>query len=356
MPQGLTPEWLTDALRVVGEIDGDVRVREVDARQVGDGTGMMSELALLHLTYSSESAATAALPRSLVAKYPSSNTNNREIAMAYKLYERETRFFAEVDALTSACSPRALISELQGDNFLILMEDMSDYRIGDQESGADLADTMAMGIELAKLHATFWQNVEALPWVPHISNSYHATNMETLVKVGWDNMTALFQDFIDPGLARKGDAFIAEVPRLQAAMDAAPITLLHGDFRMENVFFGTQPQHVPVAIIDWQGPLLGRGIVDLALMLGQSTRTAVRRGHERDVIATYSETLGELGVDYPRDEVWQDYRLALLYNWLYVGVVAGTLDASNKKAFAWMSQMVARQSAASLDLDVFELL
>ncbi len=178
----------------------------------------------------------------------------------------------------------------------------------------------------------------------------------TLVKIGWPNMIEIFKASIDPQIAAKGEVFAQALGQLQTMMDTAPITLIHGDFRMENVLFGTAPQHKPVAIIDWQGPLLGKGMVDLALMLGQSTRTDVRRAHERQLIARYADKLSELGVaGYDAEQAWQDYECALLYNWVYVGVVAGTLDASNQRAFAWMSQMVARQSTASLDLDVFRL-
>ena len=46
----------------------------------------------------------------------------------------------------------------------------------------------------------------------------------------------------------------------------------------------------------------------------------------------------------------------VMYNWIYVVSVAGGLDTSNDKAFAWMSQMVARQTAVSQDLNVFELM
>ena len=65
----------------------------------------------------------------------------------------------------------------------------------------------------------------------------------------------------------------------------------------------------------------------------------------------------ENGVDCPAfDEVWEDYRMATLYNWVYITVVAGTLDVSNAAAFAWISQSLARHSAAADDLEVLALL
>lgn len=354
MPEGLSAAWLTDRLRQSGFLPQGVRVAGVERQQVGDGAGMMSELARLCLTYDGDAVQ---LPRSMVAKFPSRNPTNREIAMAYNLYEREVRYFAELDPLTTAHSPHAFVSEIQGDNFLILMEDMAAYRVGDQALGANLAETEAMIDELAKLHAAFWTKVGDLAWVPRIANSYHATNMARLAEGGWANMIEIFADYIDPATAARGNEFMAALPQLQDAVDRAPTTLLHGDFRMENVFFGTAQQHRPLAIIDWQGPLLGKGMVDVALMLGQSTRTEVRQAHQRGLIARYAGRLRKLGVvGYGAEAAWADYQLALLYNWVYVAVVAGALDVSNERAFAWMSQMVARQSAATRELDLFRLL
>ncbi len=353
-PEGLTPAWLNDVLHREGLIDDDTNVTQVTQVQVGDGTGMMSELMRLKLAYDREDAQG---PRSLVAKYPSQNPTNREIAMSYNLYEREVRYFDELDPLTSAYSPATYYLQLHGDNFIILMEDMSEYRVGDQTQGADLDDTEHAIGALAQLHAAFWNDVEHLDWVPHIANSYHADNMATLVEVGWPNMCDAFHQHLDAGIAGRGKQFIAEIRQLQNLVNRPPMTLLHGDFRMENLFFATEPSHQPIAIIDWQGPLIGMGMVDVALFLGQSTQADVRREHERTLVARYVDALASEGVqDYDHKRAWADYKLALLYNWVYVGVVAGTLDSSNERAFQWMSQMVERQCAATLELDLFELI
>ena len=140
MPEGLTPAWLTEVLTQTGFLPAGVRISEVQQEQVGEGVGMMSELARLRLTYEGNADE---LPRTLVAKFASRNPTNREVAMSYNLYERETRYFAELDPLTAAYSPPTLISAIEGDNFLILMQDMADYRVGNQVEGADLADTQA---------------------------------------------------------------------------------------------------------------------------------------------------------------------------------------------------------------------
>ncbi len=346
LPDGLTPEWLTTALQNCGVLQGNATVTAVQCQQVGEGVGMMSELSRVVLQYGGDPGEA---PTSFVAKYPSQNPTNRGVAMSFNLYEREVRYFAELEALTTAQSPRAYIAEIRDDNFLLLLEDLGDYRTGDQIAGADLHDSSAAVAELAKLHAAFWNQVDGIDWIPHIYKSYHADNMLAGTAAGWANMVVVFGEFLPADIATLQPRFSAALPGLQQAMDAAPITLIHGDYRMENFLFGTRPGHHPLAIIDWQGPLLGRGMVDVALVLGQSTRTDIRREHEHSLVEQYVRDLQQLGVAYAFEQAWQDYLTALLYNWCYVAVVAGTLDARNERAFAWMSQMVARQVAATQD-------
>ena len=144
---------------------------------------------------------------------------------------------------------------------------------------------------------------------------------------------------------------------MQREQYRSPRTLLHGDFRMENLLYGTQAGQEDVVVIDFQGPLLGSGFVDLALFLGQSTKTEVRKQHEKELVARYVEGLKAEGVtSIDNDAAWLAYRRAILYNWVYAAVVAGTLDSSNEKTSAWMKQMVDRQLAATFQLDIFELL
>lgn len=353
MPQGLTPEWLSGILAEAGALPDGVRVVEARRSKLGEGTGMMSELRRLHLRY--DQAAPQA-PASLIAKYPSQNPTNRAVAMRYKVYEREVRYFKEVDPLTTAKAPATYCAQIEDGNFILLMEDLGDYRVGDQTIGATLADSQAAVDALARLHAPLWRNVDRLDWVPHVANSYHAANMQALAEGGWDNMASIFADFLPAPMAAMKADFLNALPNLQQRMDRPPITFVHGDFRMANLLYATAPQHHPLVILDWQGPLLARGLFDVALFLGHSTQTAVRRQHERALLRRYLQGLDALGVAYPFAEAWEHYRVALLHAWSYVAVVSGALDASDARAFAWMSRMIARQVAATEDLELRSLL
>lgn len=342
MPNGLTAHWLSGVL--------EKPITRVKLEQIGEGAGMMSELSRVHVFYGDDTPA-----NSYIAKYASQNKTNRDVAMSFNLYEREVRYFKELDSITAAKSPATVISKIQGDNFIILMADLHDYQVGDQIIGADLHQTELAIDELVKLHGSFWNKVDNLAWIPGIAESYHADNMLNFSDPAWDQMLGVFGEFVPADIANMKGAFRKALPSLQARLRQKPDTLIHGDFRMENLLFGTQPGHDPIAIIDWQGPLLGNGLVDVCLILGQSTQTDIRQAHERELLNRYASGLAAMGITYNQN-IWEDYRYTHLYNWVYAAVVAGTLDASNERAYAWMSQMIKRQVATTLDLELLELL
>ncbi|MEQ8691336.1 MAG: phosphotransferase [Pseudomonadales bacterium] len=352
MPDGLTPEWLTQVLSTRGVLAEGGEITAVEVEQIGDGVGMMSELARVHLTCSPPGAA----PRSIVAKFASQNPTNREVSMDFHVYEREVRYFQELDARTELVSPEMHYAAIEGDEFVLLMEDLEAYRCGDQTAGATLRESELAIDALVRLHAPFWNRVDDLTWVPGVADSYHADNLYNFVQAGWPAMMEHFGQFVAPEIDARRDRFFAAARDLQARMNQAPRTFLHGDFRMENFFYGQEPQHHDIVIFDFQGPLLGKGVVDVALLLCQSTQKEVRRAHERDLVNRYAAGLRAREVDYSDAQAWDDYVEAILYSWLYTGVVSGTLDASNPISFAWMSQMIDRHSTASMDHAVFDRL
>lgn len=354
MPEGLSPKLLTELLHQNGVLPPEGRVASLIRKPVGEGTGMMAELSLLTVDYEGPSGAA---PKSFIAKYASRNPTNRDIARDYRLYERESRFASELAPVIDVRTPEVFFSGLDGDRFLILMEDLTDYQVGSQVRGADLHQSELAIDELAKLHSAFWGRVDQLSWVPTVSGSYHADNMRALSAIGIDGVAEKFPAVLANDIKQHKQRYLDAIPVMQAWMQKEPVTLIHGDYRMENLLYGCEPDHHPVVVLDWQGPVLARGIVDVALFLAQSATTEVRRRYEKSLLERYVDGLRAGGVkDLDPTSVWADYRRAIMFNWIYVVVVAGTLDISNQTAYLWMAEMVARQTATSYDLDVFELI
>lgn len=262
-PDQLTTSWITDMLTRTGHLSSQ-KLIDIRLSTIGEGAGMMSLLSRLQLTYDSAGSG----PTTLVVKSPALVEANRQVAVNFRTYEREARFFLELANRCQACTPEILFCEVDADqNFLIIMEDLADYRLGDQVSGADLADTKICITELARLHASFWNKVDDLTWIPGIADSHHADMMLQGAQAGWPVSLEVFGHVMPQPVQEMIEPFKEALPHLQAHLHNAPRTLLHGDFRLENLFFGGQEQ-TPLIIFDWQGPLLGRGIDEVAFFPG----------------------------------------------------------------------------------------
>jgi len=330
----LTPEqidvaWMADLLKRTGHLSQQ-ELASIELSTIGEGAGMMSALARMQLSYDRPGPA----PETLVIKSPAVIETNRQVAVTFRTYEREARFFLELNDRCQAQTPEILFCDVDAEqNFLIIMEDLAGQRLGDQIAGADLADTRICVAELARLHASFWNKVDDLPWVPGIANSHHADIMVQGLEAGWPVSLEVFGDVMPQPVQDMIEPFKAALPRLQEHLYTAPRTLLHGDFRLENLFFGGKGQ-APLTVFDWQGPLQGRGIDEVAFFLAQNTQTDVRQEHEQTLVKDYVDELARLGVsDYGMDTAWADYRLAVLYNWCVGARFASNQDESVRMGF-----------------------
>jgi hypothetical protein len=348
----LTVAWLTAALQSGGR---DVVVSDVRRRPLGEGIGMLSGLELLELTYERGEG-----PSTMAFKFPASNEANLAVAVAFDLYRREVLFYRDLSGLTPAACPEVYFAEIVGPaDFALLLEDMSQYRLGDQVEGCGADDARLCMVELGQLHASFWNDVERpeLEFVPYLFPSNHASALCEVAPGGWDQTVEVFGDVITQNVRSIRDRYLAAIPAMQRWMTTAPLTVAHGDFRMDNLFFGTDADHAPMSILDWQGCLRAKAVQDIAYFLSGSVTIEARRAHERDLIGTWHDTLVRGGVrDYSAEQAWEDYRRALLYVWTVVIVIAGTLDATNERGRAWMTQMVDRTVTAMADLDVLSQL
>ncbi len=342
----VTPDWIEDCL--------GTRPQSISLQPMGEGVGMMSNMAVINLEWSGE----VELPASLVIKIAAENETNRGVSQQFNLYLKEVSYYRDLAPRTKAGSPKVYASNLDEDqNFFLLMQDVSDYRMGNQVAGATLEECQLCVDFLAKLHGSFWNKLDDVDWLPHMSNSENARNMAMGCEVGWTQLLEIFGKFVPDSINARREDYIAGISRLQEKLDQPPRTLIHGDFRMDNMLFGQKPEHEPLLVVDFQGPLKGNGIQDLGYLLGHSAKTEVRREHEQALIQRYVEGINAEGVqNYDFDTAWQDYLVAVLYSWTVAVVIAGTMDPANDRGFAWMSKMVERNGIAINDLDCLRLL
>src|SRR3954471_19208023 len=88
-----TAEFVTWALRTGGVIDSTTSVTEVEHDTIGEGVGIVGQLARLQLRY--EGVALRA-PGTVILKLPSQFPENRAVADHFNFYEREGRFYQQL--------------------------------------------------------------------------------------------------------------------------------------------------------------------------------------------------------------------------------------------------------------------
>jgi hypothetical protein len=101
----------------------------------------------------------------------------------------------------------------------------------------------------------------------------------------------------------------SEVPSILARFKKRPLTLVHGDLRSDNVFYGERF----IRFIDWGLSSAGNPTFDLARFAGGSPRKSLSLLQHVDLFNLWHRELLRRGVlNYPSDEAWQDYRDAVL--------------------------------------------
>jgi len=134
-PAEITPAWLTGVLRETNVI-GDANIVSITTEAIGAGAGFLGQLARLNLTYDRDEAGA---PGAVIAKLPALDPGGRGVANAFRFYEREIRFYEDVAADTHMSIPRRYYSamDVEGDEYLLLLEDMAPAVVGDEAPGGD---------------------------------------------------------------------------------------------------------------------------------------------------------------------------------------------------------------------------
>ena len=354
----LSAAWLTEVLHSTGALAPSARVASVDARPLGVGGGLIGVVAKVHLTYSVD---VGAAPRTLIAKFPSQIPSNRAVADTYDMYGREVRFYQELSPATRIPHPRCYFAgrSAKSSDFVLLLEDLGDRRIGDQVAGSDRAEAEIAIDALAAFHAeSFGRTHEAkYAWVTSHANDGQIAGMEAGFAFGWPRFENELADIIPARVRAWGGRVGPSTRDILTRLCSGPQVIAHADFRLENMFFRAKPEHPPFAILDWQSITRSSPGQDLAYYLTQSVKLEVRRAHERELLGRYLEGMRAGGVrDYSADQLWHDYRLGALYLLDYAVTIAATLDLANERGAAIARALSQRSCEALDDLECEKLL
>jgi hypothetical protein len=358
-----TPEFVTDALRQGGVIDASTRVTEVEHESIGEGVGIVGQLARLQLRYE---GVAAGAPGTVILKLPSQFPENRAVADHFNFYEREGRFYQQLADKLPTRTPRCYWNHIDVDakSFGLLLEDLGHRTMISQVSGVDHVRA-AQGLHaLAQLHGTWWASpaLDSLDWMPRLDDPINLAAGQQY-RDAWPLCRERIGDDLSPEaieLAEMTQAVFEDL--LRAGIAEAPITVCHGDFRADNLMFDDFAEHDRdrVAVLDWQISYRGAAVTDVAYFLCQSLTVDERRTYEQALVRGWYDAVadahgGELA-DYPFDLAWRQYRRATLGTTVYPVTGVGAMDPANERGRELLLAMATRSFTAALDLDANEFL
>jgi len=315
------------------------------------GTGQMSESHRISLTYADPEPTG---PATVVVKLAASDPTSRATGVGLGIYAREIRFYEELAPRIGGPLAACHLARFDASEgwFTLLLEDVTPAEQGDQIGGCSVEQARLAMRELARLHA------------PLLGD-------QALARSDWLNQTpvvnqALVSQLLPGFLERYGDRIAPEhralCERLVASLDdwladrRAPLGLVHGDFRLDNMLFGAPRSPRPLTVVDWQTVAWGGAMTDAAYFMGSGLRIEDRRAHERELFGEYFDALLAHGVEgLDSEDCWAEYR-RLTFAGILMAIVASMLVERTERGDAMFMAMLARHSQQALDLAAEDLL
>ncbi|MEN9926750.1 MAG: hypothetical protein RL268_2876 [Pseudomonadota bacterium] len=306
-PAAIQPDWLTERLRAAGALhEGAVTA----IRWEPIGTGQVGDSARFHLSYDRPGAG----PATVAGKFPAEDQNSRGTAAAFGLYSKEVGFYREIAPHLDVRVPQALVAEIAEDgvDFVLIFEDLGPARGGNQLASCSFADAQAGLRQAAAMHGPSWNN----PVLTGIDLLQPREGHAEQVKALYGNAQAIFReryaDSLEPELMAICEQ-LNEAKEEWFGRESADKTIVHGDFRLDNMLFDIKGGAEPIAVLDWQTVAVGNPMMDIGYFMGTGIGDDLRRAHEGELLDLYCAEMTARGVPLSRDAIWDDYVLGALH-------------------------------------------
>ena len=332
-PNALTTDWLSEAL--------GYPVHGFRVSHFSEGAGVIGLVTRLHLESDrgpDSLIAQVPLPRRrTTAPWPTSTTCTGGRCASTRTSRRTSQL------RTPACHYAQF--DPDSHDFILLIEDLKGYQIGDQVAGCTRQQALAVIDAIAELHSSGWG--AAAPHVISHNNPMQRDGMIAGFQAGWPVVLKHFSDLIPEAALPVGERMPSLVAPLLERMCAQPTCLAHADVRLDNIFFGEDE----IALVDWQSVCVSAPEQDLAYFVTQSIPPKVRA--EEDWLAHYHAALTARGIDYPIESCRERFVVASLYLLCYAVVIAGTLDLGNERGQALGRTLLGNAMSALDEMGAF---
>lgn len=335
-------EWLTRTLRSNSVIDANTSITQTSQTLLGVGEGFMGEIARVSLRHDGSDSLT-----SVIAKIPTTVPENRGAGQMLGIYEREVRAYLDLLPHIDVPAPKAyaaLLSDeatgaadlarmIKADRLpiwilrflvrreqkavdvppaLLLLEDLDDAAPGDQVAGCSPERAAAVLRVAARLHGSTWgpRIPQREHWlsggdvVPRLFQAAHLNSRKGFMAQAKTRMNQHSISVLS-GVSKSGRGRITDLH------EQSPRCVLHGDLRLDNLFFDSETD--VRAVIDWQIANLGPAVLDIGYFLVSSLDPATSESVIDDLLGVYHDELVSSGVtDYPFVDLQADYTEGLM--------------------------------------------
>ncbi|TAM67309.1 phosphotransferase [Mycobacterium sp.] len=349
----LTAEWFTAALRTGEVIDTVTSVSKARAEVFGTGQFGLVVRAELDYRPTAHDA-----PRSLIVKLPSSDSGSRQLGTAMGAYEAEVRFYQKILPRVAVSAPRLYWGDIDPatGRFTLLIEDLSaDWRVGDVVHGGTFEQARAGVAELVNLHAPFWgdQRLAAYGWLADPGRTQFL----------FDQMPAAlapFRERFGPRISsehlRLVEQLLPQAPEYPVRAWTRPHSLMHGDYRLDNLLFQDTGTGLRAAVLDWQAVRLGPPLIDLCMFLGSCFTSVTRREHQDELLHQYHDGLLSAGItDFSFAQCLGALRAGSLYPFLLLAG-ASVMIEQTERGDAMFAAMIESSADLVQDLDAATVL
>lgn len=310
-------DWLQGVL-VSPSSNVNALLASIRKEPLGTEKGFTAELTRIHLDWKCKGTG----PESIIIKM---NVPNSEKACLFnEVYEREYLFYKHLSARSPIPSPHCYYAAFDSkkSQLILVLEDLVKHESADQINGtSDLNVELAIS-SLARIHAYYWNDLDLVGVYEKI-NSQPSDVKGALEFIG-DNFKKFKVE------SKKEIPYIVLYAEIAYLFYSAPgfeipepklpeeFTLIHGDYKLDNIFFNTADRSV--VLIDWGGRI-GLGCFDLlCFFCGSLTREQIQ-SQGLELLGKYHKCLLEYNVNsYSKKQLESD--IGGLFYEIAIGIAA----------------------------------
>ena len=338
---GIDDDWLSQAM--------GSSVRIADITDIGTGVGMIS--AIYRATLEGDG------PDTVVIKLPGLDETARFTAQILRLNIREVGFYRELAAESPIRVPNCHFAAVDVDThqFVLVLEDVGSYRAVSQVEGMGRADAEQAVDELAAWHAHWWG--AAGPIVERgtamaIHDPIYPMLLPPVFSDGWAKVRGAMS--VPQSVETVADGWVEALPEMLGSLSTTPSTLVHGDYRADNMFFDDDGR---VVLLDFQVIGESMPVGDLAYFVTGSLSPATASEIEQSLYERWLRALASEGVpEFEIGEMWDIYRGAVLFCVCYPMIAGAGMDLTDERQRGLLAATFERFERAADELNLPDLL